>query len=108
MFFFFSSEMFIFSTDFNSLLCLIAEKPKVKALAKDLPDTISIDVTKLEIGQSIKVNEVNVENIELLDTKTNVIVSVTITRAAKSAGGAEDEEEELEEGAEETPAEATE
>ena len=81
---------------------------KVKALAKDLPDTISIDVTKLEIGQSIKVNEVNVENIELLDTKTNVIVSVTITRAAKSAGGAEDEEEELEEGAEETPAEATE
>jgi large subunit ribosomal protein L25 len=84
---------------------------KVKALAKDLPDTISIDVTKLEIGQSIKVSEVDVENIELLDTKTNVIVSVNITRAAKSAGEGEDVDEELEEGAEgaeETPAEATE
>ena len=83
---------------------------KVKALAKDLPDTISIDVTKLEIGQSIKVSELNVENLELLDTKTNVIVSVNITRAAKSAAGGEgvDEEEEGGEGGEETPAEATE
>jgi large subunit ribosomal protein L25 len=85
-------------------------KLKVKALAKDLPDTISIDVTKLGIGQSIKVSEIDVENLELLDTKTNVVVSVNITRAAKSAAGDDEiDEEEGEEGAgEETQAEATE
>jgi len=77
---------------------------KVKALAKDLPDTISIDVTKLGIGQSIKVGDVKVGNIELLDPKSNVVVSVVITRAAKSAAGgmtAEEEEEETEETSEE-------
>ena len=65
---------------------------KVKALAKDLPDTITVDVTELGIGQSIKVSEIEVENLELLDTKSNVIVGVNITRAAKSAAGEDGEE----------------
>jgi len=72
---------------------------KVKALAKDLPDTISIDVTKLGIGQSIKVGELAVANVEFLDNKSNVVVAVVVTRAAKSAagvGGADDDEDESE------------
>jgi large subunit ribosomal protein L25 len=77
---------------------------KVKALAKDLPDTIDIDVTEVALGQSIKVADISIDNVELLDTKSNVIVAVTITRAAKSAAGAGgvDEEGEGEEGAEKT------
>lgn len=73
----------------------------VRALAASLPDTIDIDVTKLDIGQSIKVADLNIPGVDLLDPKSNVIVSVSITRAAKSAaGGADDEEgEEGEEGA---------
>ena len=79
---------------------------KVKALAKDLPDTIDIDVTEVALGQSIKVADISIDNVELLDTKSNVIVAVTITRAAKSAAGAGgvDEEGEGEEGAEKTEA----
>ncbi len=71
---------------------------KVKALAKDLPDTIEINVTKLGIGQSIKVGDLALKNIEILDKKTNVVVAVTITRAAKGAAGAvvEEEDEEAE------------
>jgi large subunit ribosomal protein L25 len=72
---------------------------KVKALAKDLPDTITIDVTKLGIAQSIKVADLAVENVQFLDNKSNVVVAVVITRAAKSAagvGGVDDEEEEAE------------
>lgn len=73
----------------------------VRALAANLPDTIDIDVTKLDIGQSIKVADLDIPGVELLDPKSNVIVSVSITRAAKSAAGADvDEEEEGEEGAE--------
>lgn len=69
---------------------------KVKALAKDLPDNIEVDVTKLAIGQSIKVGDLSLKDIEILDKKSNVVVAVTITRAARSAAGAvvEDEEEE--------------
>jgi large subunit ribosomal protein L25 len=59
---------------------------KVKALAKDLPESIEINVTKLGVGQSIKVADMTMENVEFLDTKSNVIVSVTMTRAARSAG----------------------
>jgi large subunit ribosomal protein L25 len=69
---------------------------KVKALAKDLPDTINIDVTKLGIAQSIKVGDLVVKNVEFLDSKSNVVVAVVITRAAKSAagvGGVDDDEE---------------
>ena len=67
---------------------------KVKALAKDLPDNIEIDVTKLGIGQSIKVGDLSLKDIELLDKKSNVVVAVTITRAARSAAGAAVDEEE--------------
>ena len=65
---------------------------KVKALVKDLPDAINIDVTDLELGQSIKVSEIEEEDIELLDIKSNVVASVNITRLAKAAV-AEDEAE---------------
>lgn len=78
---------------------------KVKALAKDLPDNIEIDVTKLAIGQSIKVGDLSLKDIEILDKKSNVVVAVTITRAARSAAGAavdEEEEEETETATEET------
>jgi large subunit ribosomal protein L25 len=76
---------------------------KVKALAKDLPDNIEINVTKLGIGQSIKVGDLSLKDIEILDKKSNVVVAVTITRAARSAAGAiGDEEEEVGETTEET------
>lgn len=74
---------------------------KVKALPGNLPDVIEIDVTKLLLGQSIKVADLNVENVEFLDPKSNVIVSVITTRAARSAAGMELPEDMEEEGAEE-------
>ena len=76
---------------------------KVKALANDLPDVINVNVTKLGIGQSIKVADLSVNNVEFLDNKSNVVVSVIITRAAKSAAGEASGDEE--EGSEEAPAE---
>jgi large subunit ribosomal protein L25 len=78
---------------------------KVKGLAKDLPDSIEINVTKLGIGQSIKVGDLSLKDIEILDKKSNVVVAVTVTRAAKSAAGAVvEEEEEVEETATEETA----
>jgi len=73
---------------------------KVKALANDLPDTIDIDVTELAIGQSVKVADLNVENLEFLDNKSNVVVGVGVTRIAKTAEEIEEEESEGEEAGE--------
>jgi len=61
---------------------------KVKALPKDLPDTIDVDVTDLGLGESIKVGDMDIENVEILNPKSNVVVGVIITRAARSAAGA--------------------
>ena len=70
---------------------LILRRLKVKGLVKDIPDTISVDISDLELGQSVKVNEVKVENLELLNSKSIPVVSVMITRAARAAMNASGE-----------------
>jgi len=60
-------------------------KLKVKGLVKDLPDTIAVNVSELDLGQSIKVGDLNIEGVQFLSVKTNVVATVTITRAAKAA-----------------------
>ncbi len=83
-------------------------KLRVKALAKDLPDTIKIDVTKLGIGDSIKVEQLKRDNLEFLDNKSNLIVGVISTRLAKSGAALPEDEEEAEETApEDVPASET-
>ena len=85
-------------------------KLTIKALPKHLPDTLDIDVSKLELGKSIKVGELDFDNIELLDSKNAVVVSVKLTRVAKGMEEKEGEgdEEEGEEGAEGADGEKTE
>lgn len=91
-------------------------KLKVRALPKFLPDSIEIDVTPLMIGDSYKVGELERENLEFLDNKSNLIVGVISSRAALSGmllpEDIEEEEEEAVEGVAaeegETPAETEE
>ncbi|MDD2381907.1 MAG: 50S ribosomal protein L25/general stress protein Ctc [Mariniphaga sp.] len=77
-------------------------KLQVKALADDLPDAIEIDVSSLGIGDSIKVAELQREKLEFLDNKSNLIVGVISTRAAKSSSPLPEDEEEAEGGTEES------
>lgn len=60
-------------------------KLRIKALSENLPDTIDIDVTNLEIGDSIKVGELQRDNLEFLDNNSNLIVGVISTRVAQAA-----------------------
>ncbi len=83
-------------------LMIKIKKLKVKALPEFMPETITIDVTELLIGQSVKVKEVATDNIELLDTPNAVVATVRVTRAAASASGLADGEEEDEESDEES------
>jgi large subunit ribosomal protein L25 len=60
-------------------------KIKVKGLVKDLPDAIEVDVTELDLSQSFKVGDLNLPGVQFLAIKSNVIATVAVTRAAKSA-----------------------
>ena len=60
-------------------------KLKVKAFLKDLPDFINIDITPLEIGMGVKVREVNLPGLTLLDAQNVDVVAVTATRASRQA-----------------------
>jgi large subunit ribosomal protein L25 len=55
-------------------------KLRVKALPKDMPDSVEVDVSTLNIGQSVRVNQVQLPGVELLNTSTGVIVGVQTTR----------------------------
>lgn len=60
----------------------------IMALPVNIPDFIELDITNLDVGQSIKVKDVVVENIEMLDSKNKMLVIV------ESARGVETVEEE--------------
>ncbi|MBA4411106.1 MAG: 50S ribosomal protein L25/general stress protein Ctc [Bacteroidota bacterium] len=58
---------------------------KVKGMVKHLPDFIEINVDDLDLGQSIKVGTLQRENLEFLNAKAVPVITIMITRAAKSA-----------------------
>lgn len=68
-------------------------KVKVKGLLSALPDDIKINITKLAIGQSIKIADLKIEGLEFMEPANAVVVLVKSARAAVLAAGevAEDE-----------------
>lgn len=66
---------------------------KVRGLIEHLPENLVVDITKLKIGDFIKVENLEFENLELLDPAKAMIVGVSASRISK---GMEPAEEELE------------
>jgi large subunit ribosomal protein L25 len=88
-------------------------KLKVRALPKDLPEQINVDVSALEIGKSVHVGEIPpLSNVEFLGDKKTVVFSVAapVTEAeetaATEAGAATTEVEMIKEKKEEGEADA--
>jgi large subunit ribosomal protein L25 len=69
-------------------------KIKVRALPKDLPEQIMVDVTSLELGKSIHLGEIKApEGVEILGDKKVSVISVAMPKteeeeAAEAAEGA--------------------
>ena len=69
----------------------------VKALPKNLPDELDIDITDLDIGRTLKVGELNFENLEILDPNQSMVISIVSPRVvAKGMEEAIEEEEVVE------------
>lgn len=69
-------------------------KIDVKAPYQNIPEHLDIDVTKLALGKSIKVGELNFEGLEIVTSKEVVVCTVKMTRQAMSAASAAEASEE--------------
>ena len=67
-------------------------------LPGDLPDAITLNIAPIRIGQSIRVSEVSIPGVTILDPANAVVLGVKISRGAVDEE--EEEEEEAVEGAE--------
>lgn len=64
-------------------LLLVSRKLNATGDPYKMPDELIIDVTSLNIGQGISVGDLKFDNVHLTDPKTNVVVTVRLTRAAR-------------------------
>ena len=75
-------------------------KLMVQSLPKHMPEFIEIDISKLELGKSIKVGDLEEEEYDILNSPLVSIVSVNIPRVTLEEVEEEGEDEEGEEGEE--------
>ena len=80
-------------------------KVQLRAFPEDMPTSIKIDVSPLEVGQSIKVGELPRGKYKILEQPNLAVVSVQVPKALRSASSVE--EESKEESKEETEEAAT-
>ena len=67
-------------------MVLKMRKLKVKALPANLPDTIEVNVAKLDLGKSIKLSEIGERPYEIMNNPLVSIATVTIPRTLRTAG----------------------
>jgi len=100
----------------GGVLILNQRKLKVKALPKNLPDFITADISKLELGDKLYSSELKDEKYEFLHPDNTVVCQVKVARASlkeieeteaevseEAAEGSTEEKKETAEVKEETP-----
>lgn len=74
-------------------LMQVFRRLKVIGLPGDLPDAITIDISKLRIGQSVRVGDLETDGLKFVDAKSAVVVAVKMARGASKAAEMDDEDE---------------
>lgn len=69
-------------------LALQMRKIKVKALYNVIPEKLTVNVSHLGLGKTVKVGELSFEGLELISAKEAVVCAVKLTRAARGAAAA--------------------
>lgn len=67
-------------------------KLRVKGEIDKMPEFIEVGISNLEIGQSVKVRDINLDGLTVVDTPNAVIVQVKMARGAKAAAAEAAEE----------------
>ena len=66
----------------------------VFGLPGDLPEAIVLDISKLKIGKSIRVSQIEIPGVKFLDPANAVVVSVKMARGAVKPADDDDDEDE--------------
>ena len=69
-------------------LALSARKLVVSALVENLPDELVVDVTPLNVGQTIFVGDLKFDNLQFVSPATQAVCAVRVTRASRGADAA--------------------
>lgn len=59
-------------------------KLQLKALAANLPDEVVVNISDLDIDDMIKVEDIKIDKVQLLDNPGSVVVTVISTRAVET------------------------
>lgn len=79
-------------------------KLRVKGLINDIPEFVEVDITKVNIGGSVKIREIELDKLSILDPVNSVIMRVKAARTMEAETEDEDEDEDGE-GGDDAPAE---
>lgn len=79
----------------GGLVMLQLDELEVECLPKDLPEFIDIDVSKMEIGHSLKVGDIELpEGVQVLSEPGETVLVITETKATEKEESEETAEEE--------------
>lgn len=77
-------------------LQIILRKLKVKGAADAIPETITVNVSDLELGSSVQVKDLSIaDGLEVLNAQGAVVVRVQVTRTARMAANSDEETAEV-------------
>lgn len=74
-------------------LMQVFRRLRVVGLPGNLPEAITIDITKLKIGGSIRVKDLENDGLKISEAKNAVVVAVKMARGASKAAQMDDEDE---------------
>jgi large subunit ribosomal protein L25 len=60
-------------------------KLKVKGLSEHMPEEIVINISKMEIEDSLRISDIKIPHIEILEVMGNLVISVASTRSVEPA-----------------------
>ena len=78
----------------GGLLKKRVRKLKVRGLLENIPEEIMSDISNLEINDMIKIGDVHIDNLEIVDNPNKVIIQVVPTRGSAAASEETETEEE--------------
>jgi len=71
-------------------------KLRLQGPASAIPEYVDVDVTRLKLGDSVKVEVIDLPGLTILDALSNPVASIVVPRSAKMGLGEEGEDEEEE------------
>lgn len=66
----------------------------VKTTSEQMPEKITVNIAKLDLGQSVRIKDLEQSGYEILNPENNPIITVEVPRGLSSTGGGDDEGEE--------------